>query len=610
MSEVGFEPTPTLGDQNTLRRKARKNLESGALDRSAILTRQRVWIFKLPRAIRSAPKSVRYVTDFLVEMDKIANHNPPTLRFGSLCEQHRKTLVSEVGFEPTPTLVDQNTLRRKARKNLESGALDRSAILTRQRVWIFKLPRAIRSAPKSVRYVTDFLVEMDKIANHNPPTLRFGSLCEQHRKTLVSEVGFEPTPTLVDQNTLRRKARKNLESGALDRSAILTRQRVWIFKLPRAIRSAPKSVRYVTDFLVEMDKIANHNPPTLRFGSLCEQHRKTLVSEVGFEPTPTLVDQNTLRRKARKNLESGALDRSAILTRQRVWIFKLPRAIRSAPKSVRYVTDFLVEMDKIANHNPPTLRFGSLCEQHRKTLVSEVGFEPTPTLVDQNTLRRKARKNLESGALDRSAILTRQRVWIFKLPRAIRSAPKSVRYVTDFLVEMDKIANHNPPTLRFGSLCEQHRKTLVSEVGFEPTPTLVDQNTLRRKARKNLESGALDRSAILTRQRVWIFKLPRAIRSAPKSVRYVTDFLVEMDKIANHNPPTLRFGSLCEQHRKTLVSEVGFEPTPTLVDQNTLRRKARKNLESGALDRSAILTRQRVWIFKLPSAPLQKASDM
>ena len=67
---------------------------------------------------------------------------------------------------------------------------------------------------------------------------------------------------------------------------------------------------------------------------------------------------------------------------------------------------------------------------------------------------------------------------------------------------MDKIANYNRSHLRFGSLCEQHRKTLVSEVGFEPTPTLVDQNTLRRKARKNLESGALDRSAILTRQRV------------------------------------------------------------------------------------------------------------
>ena len=38
-----------------------------------------------------------------------------------------------------------------------------------------------------------------------------------------------------------------------------------------------------------------------------------------------------------------------------------------------------------------------------------------------------------------------------------------------------------------------------------------------------------------------------------------------MDKIANYNRSHLRFGSLCEQHRKTLVSEVGFEPTPTLV---------------------------------------------
>ena len=41
----------------------------------------------------------------------------------------------------------------------------------------------------------------------------------------------------------------------------------------------------------------------------------------------------------------------------------------------------------------------------------------------------------------------------------------------------------------------------MSEVGFEPTPTFVDQNThsatiLQR--RSSLESGALDRSAILT----------------------------------------------------------------------------------------------------------------
>ena len=44
MSEVGFEPTPPFGDQNTqfycvLTVKV-DNLESGALDRSAILTRQ------------------------------------------------------------------------------------------------------------------------------------------------------------------------------------------------------------------------------------------------------------------------------------------------------------------------------------------------------------------------------------------------------------------------------------------------------------------------------------------------------------------------------------------------------------------------------------------
>ena len=40
-------------------------------------------------------------------------------------------------------------------------------------------------------------------------------------------------------------------------------------------------------------------------------------------------------------------------------------------------------------------------------------------------------------------------------------------------------------------------KKYVSEVGFEPTPTYVDQNT-RYEGLIHLESGALDHSAILT----------------------------------------------------------------------------------------------------------------
>jgi hypothetical protein len=41
---------------------------------------------------------------------------------------------------------------------------------------------------------------------------------------------------------------------------------------------------------------------------------------------------------------------------------------------------------------------------------------------------------------------------------------------------------------------------LLSEVGFEPTPSIEDQNSSIRWTRKvfTLESGALDRSAILT----------------------------------------------------------------------------------------------------------------
>ena len=40
-------------------------------------------------------------------------------------------------------------------------------------------------------------------------------------------------------------------------------------------------------------------------------------------------------------------------------------------------------------------------------------------------------------------------------------------------------------------------QNVLSEVGFEPTPTFVDQNAPIRKS-FTLESGALDRSAILT----------------------------------------------------------------------------------------------------------------
>ena len=43
-------------------------------------------------------------------------------------------------------------------------------------------------------------------------------------------------------------------------------------------------------------------------------------------------------------------------------------------------------------------------------------------------------------------------------------------------------------------------KKSLSEVGFEPTPTYVDQNSLSQGELKEviLESGALDHSAILT----------------------------------------------------------------------------------------------------------------
>ena len=47
-----------------------------------------------------------------------------------------------------------------------------------------------------------------------------------------------------------------------------------------------------------------------------------------------------------------------------------------------------------------------------------------------------------------------------------------------------------------------YEKKYLSEVGFEPTPTFVDQNALFRYVSYqkviNLESGALDHSVILT----------------------------------------------------------------------------------------------------------------
>ena len=46
----------------------------------------------------------------------------------------------------------------------------------------------------------------------------------------------------------------------------------------------------------------------------------------------------------------------------------------------------------------------------------------------------------------------------------------------------------------------------MSEVGFEPTPTFVVQNTPVRKS-STLESGALDRSAILTCEVVKVSKV-------------------------------------------------------------------------------------------------------
>ena len=45
----------------------------------------------------------------------------------------------------------------------------------------------------------------------------------------------------------------------------------------------------------------------------------------------------------------------------------------------------------------------------------------------------------------------------------------------------------------------------LSEVGFEPTPSYEDQNALSNEEKVSLESGALDRSAILTCDSLSVF---------------------------------------------------------------------------------------------------------
>ena len=55
--------------------------------------------------------------------------------------------------------------------------------------------------------------------------------------------------------------------------------------------------------------------------------------------------------------------------------------------------------------------------------------------------------------------------------------------------------------LRYGGMYDKLLKKIVSEVGFEPTPSSEDQNSLSlpyQGRRLSLESGALDHSAILT----------------------------------------------------------------------------------------------------------------
>ena len=65
--------------------------------------------------------------------------------------------------------------------------------------------------------------------------------------------------------------------------------------------------------------------------------------------------------------------------------------------------------------------------------------------------------------------------------------------IHEFVMRDCAIAHQNA---RFRNWFTTSKKRL-SEVGFEPTPTFVDQNTPVRKS-STLESGALDRSAILT----------------------------------------------------------------------------------------------------------------
>ncbi|KAL1254420.1 hypothetical protein QQF64_016649 [Cirrhinus molitorella] len=164
--------------------------------------------------------------------------------------------------------------------------------------------------------------------------------------------------------------------------------------------------------------------PTPPFGDQKPQQlrslatRKEPLSEVGFEPTPPFGDQKSQQLRRLKYLESGALDRSAILTL--TWKYVIDNSITGV----------------------------------------EVGFEPTPPIGDQKSQQLRRLKHLESGALDHSATLI----------------------LTDEAIKDNSITGVEP----------------LSEVGFEPTPPFGDQKSQQLRRLKYLESGALDRSAILT----------------------------------------------------------------------------------------------------------------
>ena len=78
--------------------------------------------------------------------------------------------------------------------------------------------------------------------------------------------------------------------------------------------------------------------------------------------------------------------------------------------------------------------------------------------------------------------------------QAKKQVPHPLKWYYRCLVTLISYGSNRKANGQNLRICEKNE----SEAGFEPAPTYVDQNTPIKERDFTLESGALDRSAILT----------------------------------------------------------------------------------------------------------------